>query len=109
MKREEEKRLVALMIRIYCNKTHKTKKGELCETCEQLRSYAYGQIDRCRFIETKTFCSSCKEPCYRPDMREKIREVMRFSGPRMIFYEPGCAIRHLLERKGIAIRKGKQC
>ena len=23
----------------------------------------------------------------------------------MIFYEPGCAIRHLLERKGIAIDK----
>jgi hypothetical protein len=30
-------------------------------------------------------------------MREKIREVMRFSGPRMIFHHPIMAIRHLIE------------
>jgi hypothetical protein len=32
-------------------------------------------------------------------MREKIREIMRFSGPRMIFYHPIMAIRHLIESK----------
>jgi hypothetical protein len=32
-------------------------------------------------------------------MKEKIREVMRFSGPRMIFYHPVMAIRHLVESK----------
>jgi hypothetical protein len=36
-------------------------------------------------------------------MREKIREVMRFSGPRMIFYHPITAIRHVIESK-----KGKR-
>ena len=30
-------------------------------------------------------------------MREKIREVMRFSGPRMLFYHPTVAIRHIIE------------
>jgi hypothetical protein len=30
-------------------------------------------------------------------MREKIREVMRFSGPRMMFYHPVMAVRHLVE------------
>ena len=32
-------------------------------------------------------------------MREKIREVMRFSGARMIFYHPALAIRHVIETK----------
>ena len=30
---------------------------------------------------------------------EKIREVMRFSGPRMIFYHPYLAIKHVIESK----------
>lgn len=32
-------------------------------------------------------------------MREKIRMVMRFSGPRMIFYHPVTAICHVIESK----------
>ena len=36
-------------------------------------------------METKTFCSNCRAHCYRLEMREEIRKVMRFSGPRMIF------------------------
>ena len=37
--------------------------------------------------------------CYKPDMREKIREIMRFSGPRMIFHHPMTAITHVIETK----------
>jgi hypothetical protein len=50
-------------------------------------------------MESKTFCSNCKVHCYKPEMREKIREVMRFSGPRMIFHHPITAIRHVMESK----------
>lgn len=32
-------------------------------------------------METKTFCSNCKVHCYKPEMREKIRDVMRFPAP----------------------------
>jgi len=32
-------------------------------------------------------------------MREKIREVMRFSGPRMILHHPVMAVRHVIESK----------
>ncbi len=28
----------------------------------------------------KTFCANCKVHCYKPEMREKIRAVMRFFG-----------------------------
>lgn len=97
-KREREKATVSEMIALYCKKQHKTKKG-LCLECTELNEYARLRSDKCPFMETKTFCSNCKVHCYKPEMREKIREVMRFSGPRMIFTHPVMAIRHVIESK----------
>ncbi len=97
-KREREKTTVSLMISIYCKKKHHTGK-KLCPECEKLQEYAMQRSDKCPFMETKTFCSNCKVHCYKPDMREKIREVMRFSGPRMIFHHPVMAVRHVMESK----------
>ncbi len=50
-------------------------------------------------METKTFCSNCRVHCYKPEMRERIRQVMRFSGPRMLFVHPVQAVRHVIETK----------
>lgn len=97
-KREREKEVVSLMIQLYCRKNHGCKDG-LCPECAALDAYARSRSDHCPFMETKTFCSNCKVHCYKPEMREKIRTVMRFSGPRMIFYHPILAIRHLIESK----------
>lgn len=101
-KREREKDLVSEMIALYCRKQHGSRKG-LCVECMVLNTYARDRSDRCPFMETKTFCSNCKVHCYRPEMREKIRVVMRFSGPRMIFCHPIIAVRHVLE-----VRKEKK-
>lgn len=84
-KREKEKKMVSEMIALYCRKKHHTK-GGLCSECTELKSYAESRSDHCPFMETKTFCSNCRVHCYKPQMREKIREVMRFSGPRMMLY-----------------------
>ena len=97
-KREQEKRTVALMIRLYCKYKH-DRKTNLCPECQKLHDYAMQRSEKCPFMETKTFCSNCKVHCYKPDMREKIREVMRFSGPKMIFYHPIMAVRHVIESK----------
>ena len=61
--------------------------------------YANMRSNKCPFMETKTFCSNCKVHCYKPEMREKIREVMRYSGPRMIFHHPAAAIHHVILTK----------
>jgi hypothetical protein len=95
-KREREKELVSQMIALYCKKQHHTK-GALCPECAALRDYARQRSEKCPFMESKTFCSNCKVHCYKPEMRVKIREVMRFSGPRMIFHHPVTAIRHVIE------------
>ena len=97
-KREREKAMVSEMIALYCKKRHHTH-GMLCPDCAALRDYACQRSDRCPFMETKTFCSYCRVHCYKPEMREKIRAVMRFSGPRMIFHHPILAIRHVIETK----------
>lgn len=96
-KRQREQQVVGQMIRLYCQKKHGTQKGALCPDCTALESYAQHRTEKCPFMESKTFCSNCRVHCYCPDMREKIRMVMRFSGPRMLFYHPVLAIRHLVE------------
>lgn len=97
-KREREKAMVSEMIALYCKKQHK-RKNDLCPECEVLDAYARQRSDKCPFMETKTFCSNCKIHCYKPEMREKIRAVMRFSGPRMLFHHPVAAVRHVIETK----------
>lgn len=89
-----EKRTVELMIRLYCRK--KEKNGILCSGCEELLQYAHARLDRCPFGEKKSSCKKCTVHCYKPAMREQMKQVMRFSGPRMLLYAPCEAIRHLL-------------
>ena len=97
-KREREKRIVSEMIALYCRKKHGTKRG-LCAECAALDAYAQQRSDRCPFMETKTFCSNCRVHCYQPQMRERIRAVMRFSGPRMLTVHPVLAMRHVIESR----------
>lgn len=94
-KREKEKAIVEDMIRLYCRKVHKRKDG-LCPECEEMLCYAKKRSDHCPFMETKTFCVNCKVHCYKSEMREKIKTVMRYAGPRMIFYHPFAAIYHVI-------------
>lgn len=96
IKREREKEMVSEMIALYCRKQHGGK-NSLCPDCAALDTYAKQRSDKCPFMETKTFCSNCKVHCYCPQMRERIREVMGYSGPRMIFRHPVAAVRHMLE------------
>lgn len=97
-KQKKEQQAVACMIHLYCRKNHMGEKGEqqLCADCTALLAYARQRSENCPFMAEKNFCVNCKVHCYRPDMREKIRRVMRFSGPRMMFHHPGLAIWHLV-------------
>lgn len=94
---QSEKETVEWMIRFYCR--HKENNRELCQHCRELIDYAHARLDRCPFGEQKKACSACTIHCYKPDRREQIRNVMRFAGPRMLFYHPIKAIRHLIESK----------
>ena len=100
-KREKEKNVVSKMIRIYCKgNKHSSDKDELCAKCKELEEYSRLRTDKCPFMETKTFCSKCKISCYKPIMKKQIREVMKYSGPRLLIYHPILTLEHfVLDRK----------
>lgn len=93
---EREKSVVTGMIEIYCRRHHAPQDGNLCEDCRRLTEYVYQRLEHCPKGNTKTSCRKCEIHCYSPENREKIREVMRYVGPRMIFIHPWSAIRHLI-------------
>lgn len=89
-----EKRTVELMIRLYCRR--KEGNTALCSSCAELLAYAHARLDRCPFGNNKPVCKHCRVHCYKPAMRERVRRVMRWAGPRMILFHPVEAVRHLL-------------
>ncbi len=93
-RKEREIATVKVMIRMYC-KAHHHPEGEMCESCAEVFSYASLKYHRCLFGEDKPVCEVCPVHCYSRQMREKIRGIMRYSGPRMILHHPLMAFDHL--------------
>ena len=94
---EQEKKTVERMVRIYCR--HKEGNKVLCDDCKKLFEYAHKRLSDCKFGEQKSTCKQCPVHCYRPDMKQKIREVMRYAGPRMLLFHPWAALRHLWQER----------
>lgn len=90
-----EKRTIRVMMNIYCRKNHGTK--NLCSECSDLLAYAYKRIDHCPFKLDKPACNNCTVHCYAKEKRERIKEVMRFAGPRMPLRHPFLSMIHLLK------------
>ena len=99
MEKQKELSVVKLMIEYYCHHNHDTKKHELCDECKELYEYVEFRRSKCPWGDNKPFCANCPIHCYKPDMREKIRKVMRYSGPRITLVHPIIATRHLIESK----------
>lgn len=91
-----EKRTVEAMIRLYCQGEHGGSK-DLCPECRALLDYSLARLEHCPFQERKTTCAKCPVHCYRPEMRERVRTVMRYAGPRMLYRHPVLALLHLLD------------
>lgn len=81
------------MIHLYCHKKHGNK--DICTACQKVLEYACNRLDNCKFAKQKPSCKICPIHCYKPEMREVIKKVMRFSGPRMFLYHPLIFIKHI--------------
>lgn len=113
---EKEKKLIPVMIKKYCRGKHKAARkeqnvprGEVCAECKELTEYALFRLDKCPFKVNKKFCSFCKVHCYKSDMREKIKAVMKYSGPRMLFTHPVFALSHVVQMIKYKKRLKKEC
>ena len=96
MRLRREAVTIEVMIGMYCaGKGHARK--ALCESCADLRDYALLRVENCAFGSGKPVCAKCPTHCYKSGMRDRVREVMRYSGPRMILRHPALAIMHLFD------------
>ena len=65
--------------------------------------YADERLDACPFGQGKPACSDCLIHCYKKEMREQVRTVMRHAGPRMTYRHPYLALMHFVDgRRGRA-------
>lgn len=86
------------MIHIYCKDNH-TSGDVLCDECTELHEYASRRLMNCPYHEDKPVCSECPIHCYKEEMKQRIKTVMRYAGPKMIYKHPYLAIMHLLNEK----------
>ena len=87
------------MVRLYC--LHYEGHKQLCPRCRALIDYAHQRLDHCPSGNGKGSCRRCPIHCYRPDMRSLMRQVMRYSGPRMLLRHPMQAVKHKLASMGV--------
>ena len=85
---------------VYCRVQHKDDKSimttdepelqslplnkyPVCIGCREFLRYAFERRLRCPLAE-KPVCKHCPVHCYKPEHRQKVREIMRFSGQYLI-------------------------
>jgi hypothetical protein len=97
----KDTQVLAEFINIYCSDRHgnaeKTRPAaggaagqyiglcevELCDECRKLFLHAVSKRVICPY-DPKPSCKKCTSHCYAPGYREKIREVMRYSGMQLM-------------------------
>ncbi|PLX66071.1 MAG: nitrous oxide-stimulated promoter family protein [Denitrovibrio sp.] len=81
---KKDEKVLQAFIKIYCEQKHQKtggvpKSNALCPACYDLLSYALKRNELCP-LDPKPRCKKCHVHCYKPEMRERIKEVMKFSG-----------------------------
>ena len=93
--------ILAKFITVYCRNRHKcapkapvrlpspnlentiSQPGKLCPECGKLLAHAVVKRIHCPIVP-KPSCKHCPDHCYEPRYRERIREVMKYSGRRLV-------------------------
>ena len=98
---ERDLKVVARFIDVYCRhqhsdankspmrlKTHDVagiygKPVSLCAECRKLLGHAFVKRTHCPLVP-KPICKKCPDHCYVPKYARQMREVMKFSGRRLV-------------------------
>ncbi len=97
-KKDKDIRVLGDFISIFCRENHQAEaKGVfpikdvrlrhslgnkdlvLCHNCQKLLNHGITKLLLCPY-DPKPMCKKCQTHCYAPSYREKVREVMKFSG-----------------------------
>jgi hypothetical protein len=93
---KKEMGVLVNFVRIFCGAKHGDRleakvevrevsgsRTHLCRECAELLEYAMEKLRRCP-LSPKPSCRKCHIHCYGKEQRTRIREIMAFSGRRMI-------------------------
>ena len=102
-KKAKDLRVLSGFVSIFCRENHQAEDKEafliknarlhqvlsgnnnlvLCQHCSKLLKHGMVKLLLCPY-DPKPMCKKCETHCYAPGYREKMREVMRFSGLHLI-------------------------
>ena len=98
---EREAKTLEAMGEIYCKAHHvgaaQAEGHKLCCECAAVLDYAIERSKRCP-QERKCNCEDCHIHCYKLQMRQRIRAIMCYAGPRMMWKHPVMALRHMRKK-----------
>ncbi|MGA1863172.1 nitrous oxide-stimulated promoter family protein [Deferribacter thermophilus] len=88
---KKDAKILKKFIKVYCKKNHLKKgvavyKDGYCKDCFELLQYALKRNEKCP-LDPKPQCKHCHIHCYKPEYRQKIKEIMKYSG--MYFLKRG--------------------
>ena len=97
-KKEKDSLILADFVAVYCREKHENAAKTtfsiaddrlqrrideadivLCQECHKLLTHGIAKLLQCPH-DPKPMCKKCTTHCYAPGYREKVREVMKFSG-----------------------------
>lgn len=101
-KKSKDIRVLADFASIFCRENHREepksvfpvknaslrqcldkKEIAVCLDCRKLLQHGIAKLLQCPY-DPKPMCKKCETHCYAPGYRERMREVMRFSGLYMV-------------------------
>lgn len=99
-KEQKDLRLLVRFTAVYCQHHHTAPKNGVevgseagapllagqqmvCCDCREFLAYAVARRMHCP-LDPKPVCKHCPVHCYKPDYRQRVREVMRFSGRHLL-------------------------
>ncbi len=91
---EKEFLTITKMVNLYCKAHHREP---ICEECQNFLKYAEKRLIHCPFGGRKPTCGNCSVHCYKTDMADYAKKVMRYAGPRMIIHHPLLALQHIID------------
>ena len=76
-------KVIDAFVEVYCRGKHGSRRGELCAGCRELADYAHVKRQKCP-LDPKPACKHCPIHCYAKTQRLAMREVMAYSGRRLM-------------------------
>jgi hypothetical protein len=95
-----EWRTMQAMVGLYCEGHGHSRPDDarLCGECASFLEYAGRRLEKCPYGAAKPTCAKCPIHCYKPQPREFARQMMRWSGPRMMLRHPWLSLTHLADK-----------